>query len=111
MSVLPVDSPDAPSSVKVIDYSRSSATISWKAPESDGGNPIKGYLIEKRVGKGEWVKATPNLVTKLEATLTGLPFGKEVEFRVAAVNAGGPGDFSRTTPPQLIKDKTSMYLS
>lgn len=68
-----------------------------------------GYLIEKRSGKGAWVKAMPNLVTGNKATVTGLPFGKEVEFRVCAVNDGGPGDFSRTTGPQMIKDKTSKF--
>ncbi|CDS41841.2 expressed conserved protein [Echinococcus multilocularis] len=103
----PFDAPDAPTSVKVVDYDRSSATITWESPERDGGNPIKGYLVEKRVGKGEWVKALPNLVSGTEATIPNLPFGKEVEFRVAAVNDGGPGDFSRATLPQLIKDKTT----
>ncbi|VDL60884.1 unnamed protein product, partial [Hymenolepis diminuta] len=103
----PFDAPDAPNSVKVVDYDRSSAAIAWKPPESDGGNPIKGYLVEKRVGKGEWVKALPDLVSGTEATIPNLPFGKEVEFRVAAVNDGGPGDFSRATQPQMIKDKTT----
>ncbi|VDM36237.1 unnamed protein product [Hydatigera taeniaeformis] len=78
----PFDVPDAPTSAKVVDYNRSSATVAWEPPENDGGNPIK-------------------------ATIPNLPFGKEVEFRVAAVNDGGPGDFSRATLPQLIKDKTS----
>lgn len=59
------------------------------------------------MGKGEWVKALPSLITGTEATVPNLPFGKEVEFRVAAVNDGGPGDFSRATQPQVIKDKTS----
>ena len=59
------------------------------------------------MGKGEWVKALPNLVTGTDATIPNLPFGSSVEFRVAAVNDGGPGDFSRTTAPHLIKDKTS----
>ncbi|KAM3173269.1 hypothetical protein ACTXT7_012839 [Hymenolepis weldensis] len=103
----PFDAPDAPSSVKVVDYDRSSAAIVWKPPEKDGGNPIKGYLVEKRVGKGEWVKALPDLVSGTEATIPNLPFGKEVEFRVAAVNDGGPGDFSRATKSQMIKDKTT----
>ncbi|VDK78974.1 unnamed protein product [Dibothriocephalus latus] len=102
----PFDTPDAPQSVKVVDYDRSSATITWTAPENDGGNPIKGYLVEKRTDKGDWVKATPDLVKETQAKIAGLPFGKEVEFRVAAVNDGGPGDYSRATQPQLIKDKT-----
>ena len=63
--------------------------------------------MEKKVGKGEWVKALPNLVSGTEAVIPNLPFGSSVEFRVAAVNDGGPGDFSRATQPQLIKDKTS----
>lgn len=85
-------------------------TIGWKEPNSDGGNPIKGYLIEKRKSpKGEWVRAMPGLVTGTHATVPNLEFGKEYEFRVAAVNDGGNGEFSRQTMPQMVKDKIGIF--
>ena len=39
------DSPDEPKDVKIDKYDASSVTLKWKAPTSDGGNPIKGMLI------------------------------------------------------------------
>ncbi|KAL7064324.1 hypothetical protein AAHC03_04779 [Spirometra sp. Aus1] len=101
----PFDTPDAPQGVKVKDYDRSSVTLAWKPPDGDGGNPIKGYQVEKRTPKGTWEKALPGLVTGTEAIIPNLETGKEVEFRVAAVNDGGPGDFSRPTMPHLVRDK------
>lgn len=40
------DTPDAPTSVKIVDYDRSSATIAWQPPDRDGGNPIKGEATD-----------------------------------------------------------------
>lgn len=96
--------------MKITDYSRDSVELAWKPPESDGGNPIKGYVVEKRTPKGEWVKAVPGLLSGTSATITGLEPGREYEFRVAAVNEGGPGDFSRATMPHLMKDKICESL-
>lgn len=61
--------------------------------------------MEKRTPKGEWVRATPGILPGTNATITDLEPGREYEFRVAAVNEGGPGDFSRPTIPHLMKDK------
>ena len=97
--------------MKIDDYDRNSVVLSWKPPDSDGGNPIKGYLVEKRTLKGQWEKATPGMVSGTNVTLTGLDQGKEYEFRVAAVNDGGPGDFSRPTMPHLMKDKIRKSAS
>lgn len=84
--------------------------MTWKPPESDGGNAIKGYIVEKRTPKGEWIKAVPGILPGTSATITGLEPGREYEFRVAAVNEGGPGDFSRSTMPHLMKDKIGEHL-
>lgn len=104
--VISTDRPDAPDSVKIDDYDRNSVYLSWRAPGRDGGNPIKGYIVEKRTPKGDWIKATAGLVPGTSASITGLEPGREVEFRVAAVNDGGVGEFSRATMPHTMKDKT-----
>lgn len=100
-----LDNPDSPQSVKIDDYDRDSVVLTWKPPDSDGGNPIKGYVVEKRTPKGQWARATAGVIPDTTATLTGLEPGREYEFRVAAVNDGGPGDFSRPTMPHLMRDK------
>ncbi|VDN97428.1 unnamed protein product [Rodentolepis nana] len=98
-------SPDAPRSVKIADYDKNFVELTWEPPESDGGNPVQGYIVEKRNPKGEWIKALPGILPGTNATITGLEPGREYEFRVAAVNEGGQGDFSRSTMPHLMKDK------
>ncbi|VDQ11592.1 unnamed protein product [Trichobilharzia regenti] len=86
--------------------------MAWKPPENDGGNPIQGYLVEKRTPNGEWKPATAGLVHGKEANLTGLEKGQTYEFRVSAVNDAGPGRPSKVTPPQVIKDPTcTPYLN
>lgn len=65
---------------------------------------FKGYLIEKRLPRGEWRKATGSLVPGTEATVTGIEEGQTYEFRVSAVNDAGPGKPSKATGPHLVRD-------
>ncbi|KAM7539391.1 hypothetical protein Aperf_G00000049204 [Anoplocephala perfoliata] len=88
-------------------YSKEFVELTWKPPENDGGNPNKSYVVEKRTPKGEWVRATPEILPRTDAKITGLEPGHEYEIRVAAVNDGGPGDFS--TMPHLMKDKIHEF--
>lgn len=38
------DAPDAPSDLTIEKYDKSSVDLTWKKPDFDGGNPIKGKL-------------------------------------------------------------------
>lgn len=38
------DAPDAPSDLTIEKYDKASVDLTWKKPEFDGGNPIKGKL-------------------------------------------------------------------
>ncbi|CAH8526186.1 unnamed protein product [Heterobilharzia americana] len=102
----PFDSPDSPEDVKVESFDSHGVTLTWNPPENDGGNPIQGYLIEKRTPNGEWKPATVGLVHGTEAKVMGLEKGQTYEFRVSAVNDAGPGRPSKATLPQVIKDPT-----
>ncbi|VDO84478.1 unnamed protein product [Schistosoma mattheei] len=90
--------------MNIDEYDKRSVKLSWKPPADDGGNPIKGYLIEKRLPRGEWRKATGSLVPGTEATVTGIEEGQTYEFRVSAVNDAGPGKPSKATEPHLVRD-------
>lgn len=37
--------PGKPTGVEVADFDATSATLKWKAPEEDGGAPVKEYLV------------------------------------------------------------------
>ncbi|CAH8566640.1 unnamed protein product [Schistosoma rodhaini] len=100
----PYDPPGAPEKLNIDEYDKRSVKLSWKPPAEDGGNPIKGYLIEKRLPRGEWRKATGALVPGTEATVTGIEEGQTYEFRVSAVNDAGPGKPSKATEPHLVRD-------
>ena len=47
-----------PENLKVTEVRKDYAKIAWSPPESDGGAPIKNYLIEKRdTAKMTWLSA------------------------------------------------------
>jgi hypothetical protein len=45
------DEPGKPSNVQVVDWDKDHADLKWTKPESDGGAPITGYIIEFKVSK------------------------------------------------------------
>lgn len=79
-----------------------SITVTWKAPDYDGGCPIQGYIVEKIEKDGDrYERVTPSLVPGFSYVVTGLKEDMEYQFRVRAENAAGVSEPSRST--QLIK--------
>nr|KAG5709145.1 hypothetical protein BaRGS_028601 [Batillaria attramentaria] len=101
----PFDTPDAPRDLEIPKFNKYSATLTWKEPLSDGGNKIKGYVVEKRDRGKDWTKVSTFPVPETTFTVLNLKEGQIVEFRVAAVNDGGPGKPSKATPPHTVKDQ------
>lgn len=59
----PFDPPGPPGAPRGVETTEDSITITWTKPRHDGGSPIIGYIIEKRLlSEDKWVKATPALV-------------------------------------------------
>jgi predicted phage tail protein len=81
--------PDAPTDVTVKAGNKKVA-VSWKAPASDGGSPITGYVVTPFRGKTKEAPVTVNS-TDTTTTVTGLVNGATYTFRVSAVNASGAG--------------------
>lgn len=101
----PWDEPGKPKNVEVTDWDVDHAKLKWEAPDSDGGAPITGYIIEqKEKFAKDWTKAKeitdPNC---LDAKVDGLKENGQYEFRVRAVNKAGPGEPSDTTKPIIAK--------
>jgi type II secretory pathway pseudopilin PulG len=83
--------------------SNASATLTWNAPSSNGGNAITSYVIQYATSPySTWTSAsstTPVTCTTTTCTVTGLANGTTYEFEVAALNAVGPGPWSVATTP------------
>jgi hypothetical protein len=65
------------------------ATVSWAAPDSDGGSPITNYVVTPYIGTTAQTPTTVGNVT--EAVLKGLTNGTTYTFTVRARNAVGDG--------------------
>lgn len=98
------DEPSKPNNVQVVDWDKDHADLKWAPPDSDGGAPITGYIVEykDKFGK-DWVKGVEVPGNVLEATCPGLKENSQYEFRVRAVNKGGPGEPSDPTKPIIAK--------
>ena len=104
--------PSKPSGpIKVLDIQRDSATIEWMPPKSDGGIPLKNYIIEMREAK----RATWKKVTTVEPNITSYCLQKLVEnvdyfFRVFAENKIGISEPLEMDKPITIKSPYGMFL-
>uniref|UniRef100_A0A4W6BZU8 Titin n=1 Tax=Lates calcarifer TaxID=8187 RepID=A0A4W6BZU8_LATCA len=87
MVVKVLDSPGPPVNVKVSAVTRDSATLTWEAPENDGGDAVKAYHVEKREASKKWVKCAT--VRTMTHTIKSLREGAEYFFRVRAENHAG----------------------
>uniref|UniRef100_A0A0N5A493 non-specific serine/threonine protein kinase n=1 Tax=Parastrongyloides trichosuri TaxID=131310 RepID=A0A0N5A493_PARTI len=91
----PFDAPNAPGTPECIASSEDSITLQWTKPTNDGGAPIQGYILEKREsGTNNWSRVTFSNIFDTKYKVNGLIPQKSYEFRVCAVNAAGPGDYS-----------------
>ena len=86
------DEPDTPMNLRVTEYWTDHISITWDAPENDGGSPLTSYIIEKRDAlRNTWVKAgTVQVDEPLQFIAKNLFEGSEYYFRVFAENKVGP---------------------
>ena len=97
----PFDLPGKPGRPEVTEITQESATITWVAPETDGGAPIFNYAVEmRRAGDVKWkVVNKDEKVTDLTFTIKDLKEETEYEFRVTAENKAGMGPPSDPSLP------------
>lgn len=104
------DLPSAPEKLTVTETSKSSISLSWSPPTSDGGSPVTGYHVERclagssrwlRVGKSETTSYTDKEVVE----------DTEYQYQVSAENKVGVGPPSEPTQPVTAKDPWSKFRS
>uniref|UniRef100_A0A3B3H9U0 Titin n=1 Tax=Oryzias latipes TaxID=8090 RepID=A0A3B3H9U0_ORYLA len=93
--------PDAPGTPDATEVTGESITLSWTPPTSDGGNPVKSYILEKREKKTlRFYKVlTKKPIIECAHKVTNLTEDVEYEFRVMAVNDAGVGAPSNISIP------------
>lgn len=67
--------------------------LDWKA-SADGGVPAAYRVMRRERPAGAWEEAATAVIS--EATLVEQPRGKELEYRIVAVNKAGEGEPSNT---------------
>lgn len=105
----PFAKPDKPGTPVATDWDKDHVDLEWAPPKKDGGSPITGYIIEKRPRYGQWEKAVEVPGDKTSARVPDLTEGQEYEFRVIAVNKGGPGEPSDASVPVVAKPRFSKF--
>ena len=100
------DPPSEPRDLVIDKYDKSSVTLKWKTPISDGGNAIKGYQVQVLPvrGTGDWRPINAKPCAGTEFVVPNLIEDADYEFRVVAVNDGGPGKPSKSTGPHRVRD-------
>ena len=96
--------PSVPRNLKV-ETGNGIATLSWEAPDSDGGSSITGY--EFSVGGDEW----STVPSGTGCTITGLKNGTYYAFGVRAVNANGAGLWAATSAKLPVVEGLTARLS
>ena len=91
------------------DVTKESASLTWEPSESDGGTPIKEYMIEKRdASRNNWIGIGRVKPDKTSFTAGKLWEGCDYFFRVAAENSIGVSDFAELSKPVTAKLPYSM---
>lgn len=83
--------PGAPREVAIARAARTEISVTWVAPESDGGAAVTGYTATATATGESTVTCTS---TGLSCTLTGLKAGTSYAISVAGANSAGTGALS-----------------
>jgi PKD repeat protein len=108
--VTPVAAPGPPTGVAGV-AGNAQVALTWTAPTSIGGSPITGYRVTPFIGATAQT-VIPTGSTATNYTVTGLVNRTTYTFKVAAVNAAGPGPNSIASSPitPILDNAGHMYL-
>ena len=92
--------PSAPRSFEVQEITPSGVTLTWEAPDSDGGLPITSYIVERRDKKfGPFTKIATIKAPSTSCMVERLIEGVDYYFKVTAVNEEGSGPSAELSQP------------
>ncbi|KAJ8416942.1 hypothetical protein AAFF_G00328200 [Aldrovandia affinis] len=87
--------PGKPSKPEVSMITKSTMTVIWERPVTDGGSDVDGYYLEKREKKSlSWFKVIKSSIRDSRQKVSNLTEGNEYQYRVCAINKAGEGQYS-----------------
>ena len=96
--------PNPPTDAEIFDWTETTLSVQWKAPEADGGSPITGYVIEyKEKMATTWKSFVTPDPNKLSTIIPDLRTGAAYVVRVRARNREGDSEPSAQTAPKIAK--------
>ena len=106
-AVVPSTVPDPPTAVAATAEADGTLSVTWQAPEDDGGAPVDAYRVEAHAAADEADPGAPRGVLasldtagpETTAFVDGLDPGTRVVVTVRALNARGTGPQSAPTEP------------
>ena len=94
------DTPDPPTSLRIIGISEDTISIEWGAPRNDGGSPLTGYIIERCDSLSSvWSHVATVGASTTSYVVSGLNSRNSYFLRVAAQNEEGRGNNLELTEP------------
>ncbi|KAM9366083.1 myosin-binding protein C, cardiac-type [Symphorus nematophorus] len=108
INVKVVDVPDPPQGVKILSVGEDSCVVQWDPPQFDGGQPIIGYVLERKKTKSyRWMRLNfdpyPETTYEAKRMIEGVAY----EMRVYAVNGIGMSRHSPASQPFVPVAPTS----
>uniref|UniRef100_A0A4W4F8H2 Myomesin 3 n=1 Tax=Electrophorus electricus TaxID=8005 RepID=A0A4W4F8H2_ELEEL len=84
--------PTAPSAISLLRCTGIEMVIAWRAPASNGGDPVRGYYLDQREkSQSTWSEVNVRPVKDRVYTVSGLREGHYYQFRAFAENLIGVG--------------------
>lgn len=100
----PWNVPNPPRDPEVFDWTETTLSVQWKAPETDGGSPITGYVVEyKEKMATTWKSYFEADPKKLTTIIPELRTGAAYVVRIRARNCEGDSEPSGQTAPKVAK--------
>ncbi|TNN80550.1 Myosin-binding protein C, cardiac-type [Liparis tanakae] len=111
INVKVVDVPDPPQAPRILSVGEDSCVVQWDPPLFDGGQPVIGYVMERKKKKSyRWMRLNFDPYSETTYEAKRMIEGMEYEMRVYAVNAIGMSRHSPASQPFVPVAPTSQPI-
>ncbi|OCT81937.1 hypothetical protein XELAEV_18024445mg [Xenopus laevis] len=108
INVKVIEVPDPPEAPRISNIGEDFCTVQWDPPKYDGGQPILGYILERKKKKSyRWMRLNYDLVKELTYESKRMIEGVVYEMRIYAVNSIGMSIPSQHSQPFMPIAPTS----